>query len=134
VVTNGEKIKAAVRKLLLEGVNGEIDAEKVPTPRIDGIKGESSGFGRQAFVQVRAAEVSEKERKLRIFVYKVVVVIRASEDECFRYGYAIDNALRRDVTLGGIAEWSCLVDGTYKPVGPGRDFDGVYTIRVTVTE
>jgi hypothetical protein len=133
-LTNEGRILAAVKKLLLEDVNGVLDEMKDGAAHIDGIDGDGGTYGVQPVVRVKEAEVSEKERVLRISVYNVAITIRAKETECFRYAYAIDRALRGDVTLSGIAEWSCLAGSVYKPVAPGTDYDGVYSIRVTVAK
>jgi hypothetical protein len=99
-----ERIIGAVWGLLLGGVNevlAEIDDFVPPVERPGA--GLAARPARCA-VEIAAVERTEKERIVRLDACRVKIMITAFESDCYRYAYALEKAIDRDFTLGGVVE------------------------------
>jgi hypothetical protein len=127
-----EKILGGVWELLLTGVNGVLAGIDDDVPSVGH---PSAARPAVCAVELEAAERSEKERIARLDVYSVKVTFYGSVADCYRYAYALDEAVEADCTLGALAESVCFEKKVYKKTSGGIRADGceaVFTLKIII--
>jgi hypothetical protein len=121
----------------------EEEADEVRCPYLEahtgfGVKPDCPGSFK---LSIADAETEEKDRIVKVNRYALCATIAASgrdaDRQCYRYGAAVERALRESPTLGGIASYSTLTRKVYtfpKIAESGEPYRLTLTIAVTVEE
>jgi hypothetical protein len=95
-------------------------------------------------IRLSTGEMSEKERIIQIDVYTLTILLNVPEKEghgnygendCYVYAASIEQALREDPTLGGIADRAVMTGKKYIPPknsGVGDTWEAALTLRITI--
>jgi hypothetical protein len=121
----------------------EEEADGVRCPNLEahtgfGVQHDRSGSFK---LSIADAETEEKDRIVKVSRYALCAVIEASgrdaDRQCYRYGAAVERALRESPTLGGIASYCTITRKVYtfpKIAESGEPHRLTLTIIVTVEE
>jgi hypothetical protein len=131
-----ERIQGAVWVLVLNGANEVLETIDDDVPLLErhgsGLVGDYVKRPISGRVQFLSAERSEKERIVRLDVYRVKIWITASESDCYRYAYALEKAIDRDFTLGGVVENVLFEKKVYTP--KTHLVEAEFSLRITVEQ
>jgi hypothetical protein len=130
------EIVEAVKDLLAGRVNellGEIPFAVEPIEFSD----KTGGGGMRPEIRLTECERTEKERIVREDAYSVTITFLCPQEDGDLYGYVytsrLDQALREDPTLGGVAERATVIRKKYHPprrANCGEPWEVVMTLRV----
>ena len=136
-----QRIIKAVHKLLTGKVNEILNEAQFYIPAVEFGNYESKDIV-TPIITLKTCERSEKERIIRQDAYSLTITYSFQETPesqlyCYAHAAAIDNALKENTTLGGIADRAVMTERKYlssKKPNDGEGWGLVISLRITIGE